>query len=50
MYGRHSCQDIPQAEKYLSAVNALLYGMSLGTQLLRVHKFVKLCPDETFAN
>ena len=47
MYGRHFCLDIPQVEKDLSAANALSYGMSLGTQLSRVHKLVKLCADET---
>ena len=49
MYGRHFCLDIPQIEKDLSADNALSYGMSLGTQLSRVHKLVKFCADETIA-
>ena len=30
--------------------NALTYGMSLGTELSRVHKLGKLCADETVAN
>ena len=49
MYGRHFCLDIPQIEKDLSADNALSYGMSLGTELSRVHKLVKFCADETVA-
>ena len=49
MYGRHFRLDIPQIQKDSSADNPLSYGMTLGTQLSRVHKLVKLCADETVA-